>query len=66
MRLVINGEERDLTGAGGLEQVVEALGLPSQAVLIEHNGEALRRDEWTGRTLHEGDRLELIRIVAGG
>jgi sulfur carrier protein ThiS len=27
---------------------------------------ALRRDEWPGRVLSEGDRLEIIRIVAGG
>jgi sulfur carrier protein len=66
MKLSINGEERDVTGVSGLEQLVELLGLPAKAVLIEHNGDALRRDEWTTRTLQDGDRLELIRIVAGG
>jgi sulfur carrier protein len=35
-------------------------------VLVEHNGDALRREEWPGRSLAEGDRLEIIRIVAGG
>ena len=46
--------------------LVEALGLPEKATLVEHNGDALRLEEWPSRTLKEGDRLELIRIVAGG
>jgi len=34
--------------------------------LIEHNGLALHRHEWPERSLGEGDRIELIRVVAGG
>lgn len=65
MTLQINGEARECTAREIAALVVE-LGLPAQAVLVEHNGVALRRDEWPGRTLSEGDRLEIIRIVAGG
>jgi sulfur carrier protein len=65
MTLQINGQTR-ATEAREIVTLVAELGLPAQAVLVEHNGEALRRDEWNGRTLGEGDRLEIIRIVAGG
>jgi len=34
--------------------------------LIEHNGVALRRREWMKRTLNEGDRIEILRVAAGG
>jgi len=65
MTLLINGEPRDLTVRDVAELVV-ALGLPPAAALVEHNGLALRRDEWTQQLLCEGDRLEIVRIVAGG
>jgi sulfur carrier protein len=66
MKIFVNGEERDAAGALDVAQLVIALGLPAQATLVEHNGVALRRTEWDGRALGEGDRLEIIRIVAGG
>ena len=65
MTLQINGEAR-VCAAGDIATLVAELGLPAPAVLVEHNGVALRRDEWPDRTLSEGDRLEIIRIVAGG
>jgi thiamine biosynthesis protein ThiS len=65
MTLVVNGETRDVT-ARDITELVIALGLPPAAALVEHNGTALRRDEWAARPLHAGDRLEIIRIVAGG
>jgi thiamine biosynthesis protein ThiS len=40
--------------------------MPPQSVLIEHNGVALHRREWRQRALAEGDRIEIIRVVAGG
>jgi thiamine biosynthesis protein ThiS len=35
-------------------------------VVVEHNGEAVAPSEFAGKHLREGDRLEIIRIVAGG
>ena len=66
MKLWINGDEREMPGVCEIAGLVEALGLPEKATLVEHNGDALRLEEWPSRTLEEGDRLELIRIVAGG
>jgi thiamine biosynthesis protein ThiS len=33
---------------------------------VEHNGLALHSREWPERRLTEGDRIEFIRVVAGG
>jgi thiamine biosynthesis protein ThiS len=66
MKLRINGEEREVAGVVNVAELIDALGLPAPAMLVEHNDLALRRDEWLARTLAEGDRLEIIRIVAGG
>lgn len=66
MRIVLNGEEAETQGAGNVAELVDRYQMPPQAVLIEHNGIALHRREWSQRTLAEGDRIEIIRVVAGG
>ncbi|MGB8167659.1 MAG: sulfur carrier protein ThiS [Chthoniobacteraceae bacterium] len=65
MMLSINGEAREVNARSIAELIVE-LGLPPAACLVEHNGNALRRDEWEIQSLSDGDRIELVRIVAGG
>lgn len=65
MRLVLNGKEREVA-AKHVEELVAELGLPLAAALVEHNGTALLRSEWTATKLRGGDRLEIIRMVAGG
>ena len=65
MTLLVNGETRAISSGDVAELVVE-LGLPPAAALVEHNGTALHRHEWPARILKEGDRIEVVRIVAGG
>jgi len=66
MRISLNGEETDAKGAQTVAELVRRLQLPAQAVLIEHNGVALHRREWSQQELTEGDQIEIIRVVAGG
>lgn len=65
MKLTINGEAQE-SAAADIAALIEVLGLPAAAMLVEHNGTALRREEWRGCQLAEGDQIEIIRIVAGG
>jgi len=65
MKLVLNGKEREVR-ATHVEELVAELGLPLAAALVEHNGTALLRSEWPKTNLRAGDRLEVIRMVAGG
>jgi sulfur carrier protein len=66
MRIYLNSEAHEITKAGTIAELVEELGLPGPTLLIEHNGTALRRDEWVQQALAEDDRLEVMRIAAGG
>jgi sulfur carrier protein len=66
VKIVLNGEPTDFERARDIPGLLEELGLASPALLVEHNGLALHRDEWAQRSLTEGDRVEIIRIVAGG
>jgi thiamine biosynthesis protein ThiS len=49
-----------------LEQFLIAQKLFPRAVVVEQNGEAVAPSEFANRPLHAGDRLEIVRIVAGG
>ncbi|HEY6111807.1 MAG TPA: sulfur carrier protein ThiS [Chthoniobacterales bacterium] len=66
MKVSVNGEKVDARDARTVADLVHRLQFPVQTILIEHNGVALRRNEWPERPLHEGDRIELLRVVAGG
>jgi sulfur carrier protein len=49
-----------------IEQFLVAHGLLPRSVVVEHNGAAVAPSEFSGRQLHAGDRLEIVKIVAGG
>lgn len=66
MTLLINGAPREVLRSANVAEMIDELGLPAPVTLVEHNGLALRRDEWLGCTLSAGDQIELVRIVAGG
>jgi thiamine biosynthesis protein ThiS len=62
----LNGESVDAGEAETIAQLIERYQLPPQSILVEHNGVAVHRHEWAERSLAEGDRIEFIRVVAGG
>ena len=49
-----------------IEQFLVAQKLLPRSVVVEHNGEAVAPSEFPQRQLHAGDRLEIVKIVAGG
>jgi thiamine biosynthesis protein ThiS len=49
-----------------LEAFLVAQQLLPRSVVVEHNGEAVAPSEFSRRTLQAGDRLEIVKIVAGG
>jgi thiamine biosynthesis protein ThiS len=49
-----------------IEEFLAAQGLLPRSVVVEHNGEAVAPSEFSQRRLHAGDRLEIVKIVAGG
>ncbi len=66
MKVVANGEDVELPAGAGLLDLFEALGVGAKWVVAEVNGEAVARADMAGVRLSEGDRVELVRAVAGG
>jgi thiamine biosynthesis protein ThiS len=66
MTITLNGESRSVSAATSIGALVRELNLVPATLLIEHNGLALHREEWNSRPVQEGDKVEFIRVVAGG
>lgn len=66
MRIVINGEDRNLDGPLTLSNLVEQLGMKSDRVAVELNLGIVPREQWVATQLAEGDRLEIVHFVGGG
>src|SRR4029077_8340972 len=66
MKISLNSETVDAREAKTIADLIERYELPPQSILVEHNGLAVHRHEWSERQLAEGDRIEFIRVVAGG
>jgi thiamine biosynthesis protein ThiS len=66
MTVTLNGGVRELPDGTRLLELIEQLGLRPGSVVVERNGEALPRSAMDGVVLADGDRLELVRAVAGG
>ena len=49
-----------------IEEFLVAQALLPRSVVVEHNGEAVAPSEFSRRQLNAGDRLEIVKIVAGG
>lgn len=49
-----------------IEEFLLAQNLLPRSVVVEHNGEAVAPSEFASRRLNDGDRLEIVKIVAGG
>jgi thiamine biosynthesis protein ThiS len=64
--VIANGRSVTLGDAATLESFLVAQGLLPRSVVVELNGEAVAPSEFNVRPLHPGDRLEIVRIVAGG
>jgi thiamine biosynthesis protein ThiS len=64
--IVLNGEPRELTPGTTVAQLLDQLRLDPRWVVAELNGEPLARERFDGVALSPGDRLELVRPVAGG
>ena len=49
-----------------LEEFLVTQQLLPRSVVVELNGEAVAPSEFAGRQVRAGDRLEIVKIVAGG
>ena len=64
--IIANGQPIAAKSPCSIEDFLVAQNLLPRSVVVEHNGEAVAPSEFSRRQLATGDRLEIVKIVAGG
>jgi len=66
MKITANGKEFDIDGNASLPAFLNKIGFEIGMVVVERNQNALTPSEAKATLLENGDRLEIVKIVAGG
>ena len=64
--VMTNGDPVLLPEGATLDDLLTRLGLGAKWVVVERNGEPVERSQMATTVLADGDRLEVVRAVAGG
>ena len=64
--LTVNGKEQRLERPTGLLAYLKSLDVSLRSIAVAYNGTVLHREELSGVTLSEGDRVEIVRAAGGG
>jgi sulfur carrier protein len=62
----INGETRELPEPMTVGALLELLGAPRAGIAVARNDRVVRRVDYDTHAIEDGDRIEIIRAVAGG
>jgi thiamine biosynthesis protein ThiS len=62
----VNGDEREVPAGLSVAGLLEHLGLHPRMVVVERNGDILRRDVVGAAQVEPGDVYELVHFVGGG
>ncbi len=64
--VVANGKPRTVSDGATISDLLAEIGWRPEWVVVEYNGEPLARASYPSVRLSAGDRLEIVRAVAGG
>lgn len=65
-RVMANGKPVEAVLPCSIEEFLVAQKLPPRSVVVEQNGQAVAPSEFSRRLVQAGDRLEIVKIAAGG
>ncbi|MBT3332731.1 MAG: sulfur carrier protein ThiS [Rhodospirillaceae bacterium] len=66
MRVVINGENREVPSSVTVTALLADLGLDARKIALEHNLEIVPRSAYDQTMVGDGDRLEIVHFIGGG
>lgn len=66
MKITVNGQEKELTDACKVTDLLKTMGLASAPCAVEVNKKLIRKPEHEATSLAEGDVVEIVSLVGGG
>ena len=65
MQIKLNGKLQSIQSQN-LDALVREQGLTPSCLVIEHNLEVIKQENWARTEIREGDVVELLNFVGGG
>lgn len=66
MKVLINGETKEIEKEASLSDLLEILALPDKRIAVELNREVVRRKDWEKIRIKDADKIEIVHFVGGG
>ncbi|QQS42518.1 MAG: sulfur carrier protein ThiS [Acidobacteriota bacterium] len=66
MKIVVNGEPKEVPLGLSLQRLIEHLEIPTERVAVELNLDVVPKAKWPEVDVKEEDKLEIIHFVGGG
>ncbi len=66
INLMVNGKPREAEDDINLEKYLATFDVNLRFVAVGYNGEVIKKENFSGITLSNGDALEIVRPVGGG
>jgi thiamine biosynthesis protein ThiS len=64
--VIANGRQIEGRFPCTIAEFLVAQQLLPRSVVVEHNGQAVAPSEFSQRQIQPGDRIEIVKVVAGG
>ncbi len=64
--ILVNGEGRAVPSDLSLEDLLFSFDLHPRMIVVEHNGDIIRREKYGEVRVANGDQVELVHFVGGG
>lgn len=66
MKISVNGQSRDIADGSTVASLLADLDAPGRGIAVARNDTVVRRAAFESERLDDGDRVEIIKAVAGG
>lgn len=66
MRVLINGETKEIAESVNLTELLEKFSLPRERIAVELNKQVVRKKDWANILIKDADRIEIVHFVGGG
>ena len=65
MKYYVNGE-LETGDSATLDELIESKKIDRKSLVVEHNLQIIKQQQWKSTTICDGDRIELLSFVGGG
>ena len=66
MRIILNGDSRDVDSGISVRTLLDQLGLDARVVAVEVNRLVVKRDRYAVTVIPENAEVEIVAFVGGG